>query len=327
MSLVYPLRTVIPNTATSRAIPYTLQPPARPKDELGSPLFQTHEQLDKESPAKFALRFKAAAMAFPPSVPVKGIEDFIHAVSVLQRCKRVDPLSETPIGQRSKELCDAKTAALSALRALVASNDQSFVRELETLERRLQCLLVLPRIKIPAPRYHIDQELNSTVWASHVLDDFLFIGPGSEFMQMKLGQPNALPPEAHELRQNAVTQFMSKYNIRFIINVSKELIPGLETDGERDYPFVFSDSHPITCVKEEDLSRIATEDATAIDLQSVLGVMVPMDDLEEFSPEFDRLVQVAAWALELSWRRFASASVRFPSQPPPPACTYTVLAV
>ncbi len=218
-------------------------------------------------------------MAFAPSVPVKGIHDFVHSVLLLERCKRIDPLSTiaVAIGQRSKELCHAKVAAVNALKALVESNDHSLFGE---LERHLQCLLVLPRISNPVPRYPIVPALNDTVWASHVLDDFLFIGPGSEFMQLKLGQRNAVDPTTHAQRHFTLRSFVESHNIRFILNVSKELIPGLETDGERDYPVEFSEGYPITSVKMDDLLGIQTETLTCQDIQKFIGVMVPMDDRE-----------------------------------------------
>ena len=256
-------------------------------------------------------------MTFPPSVPVKGILDFIHAVSCLERferCREVHPTLDPPIIQRSKELCCAKRVALKALKALVESPDDSLLSE---LERRLSCLLVLARISNPIPRYLINPALNDTVWASHVLDDFLFIGPGSEFMQLKLGQPNAANRQLYAQRELIINQFIVDSNIRFILNVSKELIPGLQTDGERDYPVAFLDGYPLTCVKLEDLSGIPADNVTAQQLQSFIGVMVPMDDSEEFSTEFDQLVQVAALALELAWRRYVFAVVQYPSQPPP----------
>jgi hypothetical protein len=256
-------------------------------------------------------------MSFPPSVPLKGILDFIHAVSCLerfQRCQEVHPTLDPPIIQRSKELCCAKRTALRALKLFVESSDDSLLGE---LERRLSCLLVLPRINSPIPRYHLNPAQNDTVWASHILDDFLFIGPGSEFMQLKVGQPNSANRQIHAQRQLLINQFIEGYNIRFILNVSKELIPGLQSDGERDYSITFSDGYPLTCVKLEDLSGIPAENMTAQQLQSVIGVMVPMDDGEEFSTEFDHLVQVAALALELAWQRYVFAVVQFPSQPPP----------
>jgi RNA recognition motif-containing protein len=256
-------------------------------------------------------------MSFPPSVPVKGILDFIHAVSFLERferCQEVHPTLGSPIIQRSKELCRAKKTALKALKSLFQFSDDTVLSE---LDRHLRCLLVSPRINSPIPCYPICPTLNDTVWASHVLDDFLFIGPGSEFMQLKLGHPNAANPAMHAHRHSIINQFIERLNIRFILNVSKELIPGLQTDGEREYSFAFSVGHPVTCVKTEDLTGIETDDPTAQDLQSFLGVMIPMDDSEEYSTEFDRLIQVAAFALELAWRRYVFASIQFPSQPPP----------
>ena len=253
-------------------------------------------------------------MAFAPAVPVKGIQDFIHAVSFLECCKRADPLSKSPIGQRSKELRAAKVAALKALHALVESNNNCLFKE---LERHLECLLVSPRINNCIPRYPIAPQLNDTVWASHVLDDFLFIGPGSEFMQLKVGLRNAFDPMTHDQRRRVICQFIESHNIRFILNVSKELIPGLQTDGQRDYPVQFSEGHPITCVKMDDLIGIQDESLTLPDIQAFIGVMVPMDDSEEYTPEFEQLVQVAAFALELAWRRYVLACVHFPTQPPP----------
>lgn len=255
-------------------------------------------------------------MAFAPAVPVQGIQDFIHAVSFLECCKRADPLSKSPIGQRSKELRAAKMVALKALNALVGSNDNSLFKE---LERHLECLLVSPRINNCLPRYPIAPHLNDTVWASHVLDDFLFIGPGSEFMQVKVGLRNAFDPKTHDQRHRVICQFIESHNIRFILNVSKELIPGLQTDGQRDYPVHFSEGHPITCVKMDDLIGIQNENLTLPDSQAFMGVMVPMDDSEEYTPEFEQLVQVAAFALELAWRRYVLACVHFPSHPPPRA--------
>jgi hypothetical protein len=105
----------------------------------------------------------------------------------------------------------SKAAAISACIALL-QGDSSSRDKLELLASHFNILKILPRIDKP-----LDDIGSNLVNASHVVRDFLFIGAGSRGSNCIMA-----PSGAPQLKSSA---FFKMNNIKFVINVARELCP------------------------------------------------------------------------------------------------------
>ena len=147
----------------------------------------------------------------PPAPAIDSIHKFARAVTLLQQCGRIDTSQPGSLGTRSEELIAAKHAAGAASSAL--KQGHSNARQLlARLECSLDLLSLLPRIDQP-----LEDKGVTLVNASHVVRDFLFIGAGSRGSNSIMSSPHAPAPKA--------AAFFELNNIKFIINVARELCP------------------------------------------------------------------------------------------------------
>ena len=157
-----------------------------------------------------------------PTPPIDGIIKFARAVTVLQQCGRIDANQPGSLGARSSELIATKSAAADACAALLQGHS-SARNLLQTLESRLDTLQVLPRIERP-----LEDIGCNLVNASHIVRDFLFIGAASR------GNNCIMAPAGASQHKSA--EFFEMNNIKFVINVARELCPSA-TSFIHDIPY------------------------------------------------------------------------------------------
>jgi hypothetical protein len=202
-----------------------------------------------------------------PAPSVERIYKFIRAVTLLQRCGRVDAEQSGSLAARSSELIAAKTDAAAACSALLQGLPSA--RDLlQRLESRLDVLQVLPRIERP-----LDDLGSNLVNASHIVRDFLFIGAASRGSNCIMS-PKGVP-------QPKSAAFFEMNNIKFIINVACELCPP-SSSFSHDIPFEDL-SYPIAPDVVVTPKNLLLVSSSASLTDSVL-VHIPMKDLDAWYP-------------------------------------------
>jgi hypothetical protein len=256
--------------------------------------------------------------AFSASSPTTGelLRRFIQSVSTAEEQHRLANNESTDSGAfiRMKELLAIKELVTEVLDQLRQSPDSANKKELlNEIDKRADCLSMISRMERSHVPYPIE---NNDDRFSCILHDFLFIGGGGHCKDFGFMVPNG--PGSNQTRHYArITKFVKSHNIKFILNVSQELMP---TCDKHQRQYVVHPSKTFMCQEKDDLKHLSAIPAEALpakDLQSVVAVFVPMPDIDAFSSEVESLVATAALALEIAWQRYAASIVRFPSQAPP----------
>jgi protein-tyrosine phosphatase len=263
-------------------------------------------------------------MAIAQASSLTARQHLLHLIHAISSVEEQQLVSTRDCNAQDAEAASFRTSEQQIIKRLVAefldklpqhSSDAKTKELLDQIGARIDRILILPRLQGSSRQSPIDNNVDKF---SCIVDDFLYIGGGGGGDDDYGFMVPAKQGWKHSPHHARVEKFMKKHNIKFILNVSHELMPGNRHHHRREY--AAEASHTIGCLKQDDLEllRLASAEAQSVKaLQSVITVFVPVADKDEFSPEFESLVATAALALELAWQRYVAAIARFPSEAPP----------